>query len=67
MQTQSPLAEWRRKSRLTMTTLATAAGVKRQTIANWEKGLGGPQAKHIVLLSRLAPGLPTALGLIGNK
>jgi len=35
--------------------LAVASGVKRQTVANWERGLGGPQSKHIVLMSRLAP------------
>lgn len=65
-----PLTEfraWRKKNRLSLEKLAVASGVKRQTVANWEQGRGGPQSKHIVLMSRLAPGLPTALGLIGGK
>jgi transcriptional regulator with XRE-family HTH domain len=60
------LREWRVRHGLKPEQVAVAAKVSRQTVENWENGKGEPGASQVVAMAALAPGLPTALGLIGG-
>lgn len=64
----TPLRSWRLSAGLSLEAVASAAGVTRQTLENWELGKHSPRATHIAKMAELAPGLVEALGLVpGHK
>ena len=57
------LRAWRVKGKLSLEDVASAAGVSRSTVNNWETGNSTPRTEHVTKMVGLAPGLMVALGL----
>jgi transcriptional regulator with XRE-family HTH domain len=54
---------WRESLGLSPEDVASAVGVSRATVDNWEHGRGGPKPAQIARMAELGPGLLKALGL----